>query len=99
MNELARFALLLLVFGVLLGVSVLFSRASERFGLPIALIFMVVGMLAGVDGPGGIEFADFHLAFRLGTAALVLILFDGGLNTPLTAVRRAILPAHCGDIG
>ncbi|MGE5091828.1 MAG: potassium/proton antiporter [Bacillota bacterium] len=93
MNELARFALLLLVFGVLLGVSVLFSRASERFGLPIALIFMVVGMLAGVDGPGGIEFGDFHLAFRLGTAALVLILFDGGLNTPLTAVRRAILPA------
>jgi cell volume regulation protein A len=92
-NELARFALLLLVFGVLLGVSVLFSRASERFGLPIALIFMVVGMLAGVDGPGGIEFGDFHLAFRLGTAALVLILFDGGLNTPLTAVRRAILPA------
>ena len=93
MNELPRFALLLLVFGVLLGVSVLFSRASERFGLPIALIFMVVGMLAGVDGPGGIEFSDFHLAFRLGTAALVLILFDGGLNTPLTAVRRAILPA------
>lgn len=93
MNELARFALLLLVFGVLLGVSVLFSRASERFGLPIALIFMVVGMLAGVDGPGGIAFGDFHLAFRLGTAALVLILFDGGLNTPLSAVRRAILPA------
>ena len=93
MNDLARFALLLLVLGVLLGVSVLFSRASERFGLPIALIFMVVGMLAGVDGPGGIEFRDFHLAFRLGSAALVLILFDGGLNTPLAAVRRALLPA------
>jgi cell volume regulation protein A len=92
-NALPQFALLLLVFGVLLGVSVLFSRASERFGLPIALIFMVVGMLAGVDGPGGIEFGDFHLSFRLGTAALVLILFDGGLNTPLAAVRRAIVPA------
>ena len=93
MNALPQFALLLLVFGVLLGVSVLFSRASERFGLPIALIFMVVGMLAGVDGPGGIQFSDFHLSFRLGTAALVLILFDGGLNTPLAAVRRAIVPA------
>ncbi len=93
MNALPQFALLLLVFGVLLGVSVLFSRASERFGLPIALIFMVVGMLAGADGPGGIEFGDFHLSFRLGTAALVLILFDGGLNTPLAAVRRAIVPA------
>lgn len=93
MNAIPQFALLLLVFGVLLGVSVLFSRASERFGLPIALIFMVIGMLAGADGPGGIQFGDFHLSFRLGTAALVLILFDGGLNTPLAAVRRAIVPA------
>ncbi len=93
MNELPRFALLLLVFGLLLGTSVVLSRASERFGLPIALIFLVMGMLAGVDGPGGIEFGDFHLAFRLGTASLVLILFDGGLNTSLAAVRRAALPA------
>ena len=93
MNAIPQFALLLLVFGVLLGVSVLFSRASERFGLPIALIFMVVGMLAGADGPGGIRFGDFHLAFRLGSAALVLILFDGGLNTPMAAVRRVLVPA------
>jgi potassium/hydrogen antiporter len=92
-NAIPQFALLLLVFGVLLGVSVLFSRASERFGLPIALIFMVVGMLAGADGPGGIRFGDFHLAFRLGSAALVLILFDGGLNTPMAAVRRVLVPA------
>lgn len=93
MNAIPQFAAVLLVFGVLLGVSVLFSRASERFGLPIALIFMVVGMLAGAEGPGGIRFGDFHFAFRLGSAALVLILFDGGLNTPMAAVRRVLVPA------
>jgi len=93
MTDLPQLALLLLVFGALLAVSVIFSRASERFGLPIALIFMLIGMLAGTDGPGGIEFRDFHLAFRLGTVALVLILFDGGLNTSVAAVRRSLLPA------
>jgi cell volume regulation protein A len=50
-------------------------------------------MLAGSDGIGGIAFADYKLAFRLGTAALVLILFDGGLNTPLTAIRRVWAPS------
>ena len=100
MSELPRFALLLLVFGVLLGTSVVLSRASERFGLPIALVFLLLGMLAGVDGPGGIEFGDYRLAFRLGTASLVLILFDGGLNTSLAAVRRAALPAGIlGTVG
>jgi cell volume regulation protein A len=99
-SELPRFALLLLVFGVLLGTSVVLSRASERFGLPIALVFLLLGMLAGVDGPGGIEFGDYRLAFRLGTASLVLILFDGGLNTSLAAVRRAALPAGIlGTVG
>src|ERR687896_746083 len=47
-------ALLLLTCGLLLGVSVAFSRASERTGVPIALLFIVVGMLAGSEGLGGI---------------------------------------------
>jgi cell volume regulation protein A len=86
-------ALLLATCGLLLAISVLFSRASQRFGVPIALLFLGVGMLAGSEGIGGIEFNDYHLAFRLGTLALALILFDGGLNTPLDAVRRAAGPA------
>jgi cell volume regulation protein A len=86
-------ALLLLTCGLLLSISVLFSRASQRFGVPIALLFLGVGMLAGSEGIGGIEFTDYRLAFRLGTLALALILFDGGLNTPLNAVRRAAGPA------
>jgi cell volume regulation protein A len=79
--------------GVLLAVSVLFSRASGRLGIPVALLFLLVGMLAGSDGIGGIPFEDYGLAFRVGTVALVLILFDGGLNTSLSAVRRVFGPA------
>ncbi|MFP2928941.1 potassium/proton antiporter [Pyxidicoccus sp. 3LG] len=86
-------ALLLTACGVLLALSVLFSRASGRFGIPVALLFLGVGMAAGSDGPGGIEFSDYGLAFRLGTMALVLILFDGGLNTPLASIQSAIRPA------
>ena len=86
-------AVLLLTCGLLLGISVMFSRASQRFGVPIALLFLGVGMLAGSEGLGGIEFSDYQFAFRIGVLALALILFDGGLNTPLHAVRRAAGPA------
>jgi potassium/hydrogen antiporter len=85
-------ALLLATCGLLLGVSVIFSRASQRTGVPIALLFLAVGMLAGSEGLGHIAFDDYHFAFRLGTIALALILFDGGLNTPLGAVRRVLAP-------
>ena len=86
-------AVLLTICGVLLAVSVLSSRASQRIGVPIALFFLVVGILAGSEGIGGIPFSDFRLAFRMGTLALTLILFDGGLNTPLEVVRRVWAPA------
>src|SRR5436190_24006868 len=86
-------ALLLATCGFLLGVSVLFSRASQRVGVPIALIFRVIGMLAGSEGIGGIAFDDYGFAFRMGSLALALILFDGGLNTPLSALRRTWAPA------
>jgi cell volume regulation protein A len=86
-------ALLLAVFGVLLILSVAFSRATERFPAPVALFFLAVGMLAGSEGIGGIAFEDYGIAFRLGTVALVLILFDGGLNTPLSSMRTALRPA------
>ena len=67
-------ALLLAVFGALLAVSALFSRASERFSVPVALVFLGIGMLAGSEGIGRIAFEDYGFAFRLGTVALVLIL-------------------------
>jgi potassium/hydrogen antiporter len=90
-------AILLTICGILLLVSVLSSRASQRIGVPIALFFLLVGMLAGSEGIGGIPFADYRLAFRIGAVALALILFDGGLNTPLDVVRRVWAPA--GTVG
>jgi cell volume regulation protein A len=77
--------------GVLLGVSVLASRGSGRLGVPVALLFLLVGIAAG--SVGGIPFHDHRLAFRAGTVALVLILFDGGLSTPAESLRRVLLPA------
>ncbi len=76
-----------------MGASVLFSRASNRIGVPIVLLFLIIGMLAGAEGLGRIEFEDYGFAFRLGSLALALILFDGGLNTPLAALRRTWAPA------
>ena len=92
-TEPAATALLLATCGLLLAVSVIFSRASQRIGIPIALLFLAVGMIAGSEGIGGIAFDDYNLAFRLGSAALALILFDGGLNTPVGALRRVWAPA------
>ena len=86
-------ALLLATIGVLMTLSVLFSRASGRIGVPVALIFLLIGMAAGSEGVGGLEYDNYSFTFRLGTIALALILFDGGLNTPLTAFRRVFGPA------
>jgi cell volume regulation protein A len=69
---------------------VLVSRAARRLTVPVALLYLAVGVLADELG---INFTDYHLAFRLGTISLVLILFDGGLNTPITAVKSALWPA------
>lgn len=86
-------ALLLVTIGVLLAVSVIFSRASARFSMPVVLIFLLIGVAAGAQELGGISFTNVPFSFRLGIAALVLILFDGGLNTPIEAVRRSWKPA------
>jgi cell volume regulation protein A len=86
-------ALIFTTFAALVVASVFFSRAFDRTGIPVGLVFLAIGMLAGRDGFGQIEFSDHALAFRVGTAALVLILFDGGLNTPLETLRRVWAPA------
>ncbi len=86
-------ALLLLAFGGLIAFSVIFTRALDRLGLPVVLLFLILGMLGGSEGFGGIRFEDYQLAFRLGTVALILILFDGGLNTARSSIRRSIAPA------
>ena len=84
---------LLLLGGALLLIGVLSSAMATRFGAPLLLVFMVLGMLAGEEGPGGIVFNDFPLTYLVGSAALAVILFDGGLRTRLAAFRGVVAPA------
>lgn len=76
---------------LLLVVSVLLSRISSKFGLPSLLLFLVLGMLAGSDGPGNIPFDNYKIAFAVGSVCLAFIIFDGGLRTSWSSVRP-ILP-------
>lgn len=73
--------------------SILLTPLSTRVGAPLLLLFLAVGMLIGEDGPGGVLFDDFALAYELGSIALALILFSGGLDTPKTDIRKAAAPA------
>jgi cell volume regulation protein A len=86
-------ALLLTAIGLLLAAAAAISPVSQRLGVPALLVVLLIGMLAGSEGVGGIPFDNYHLAFRLGTIALVLILFDGGLDTPVPTFRRVLVRA------
>jgi len=91
MSDPQGIAALLLVLGLLLVGAGIASPISGRLGLPILVIFLGIGMAFGSEGIGRIAFDDYRLAFRLGSMALVLILFDGGLNTSPAVLRRAAL--------
>jgi potassium/hydrogen antiporter len=82
---------ILLAASVLLLLSILASKASGRLGVPALLLFLVIGMLAGSDGPGGIYFDDPWLTQLVGVVALAFILFDGGLSTRWSAIRPVLL--------
>jgi cell volume regulation protein A len=92
-NEPGATALLFLGIGGLLALSALLSRASQRLSVPLALLFIGIGVATGSEGIGQVAFTDFQFAYRAGSAALVLILFDGGLKTPLSAIRQVAAPA------
>ena len=83
----------LLLLGVLLLATVFAGTLSSRFGLPALIGFLCLGMLVGVDGPGGIAFDDYLLTQGVGIACLIFILFSGGLDTEWHDVRRVALPA------
>jgi cell volume regulation protein A len=72
---------------IILLMSVFASKASEKYGIPALLLFLLVGMLAGSEGPGGIYFDDPPVAQALGVTALAFILFAGGLETSWAEVR------------
>lgn len=77
----------------LMFTGLLLGSLSARFGVPSLLIFLVVGMVAGEDGLGGIEFDDFSTAYVIGNIALAVILLDGGLRTRLSTFKLGLRPA------
>lgn len=84
----------IVLFGSLLAlVAIVASVLSSRFGAPLLLVFLVLGMLAGEDGPGGVHFSDVHVAQLVGSVALAIIIFDGGLRTRKEVFRVALWPA------
>jgi cell volume regulation protein A len=84
---------LIFVGALLVAASILLVMVSSRVGAPLLLVFLGLGMLAGEDGPGGIQFNDFRLTYLVGSVALAIILFDGGLRTPRAAFKIALWPA------
>jgi potassium/hydrogen antiporter len=83
----------LLLVGLILCAAALAALAASRVGVPVLAAFLALGMLLGSDGPGGIEFDDAELAREVGTVGLVLILFEGGLQTSWRRLRNVAIPA------
>ena len=84
--------------GILLGAllvlaGIMSSLVAMRFGAPLLLVFLIVGMLAGEEGLGGIKFDDVRTTYVVGSIALALILFDGGLRTRFVTFRSVLGPA------
>ncbi|MGB7447553.1 MAG: potassium/proton antiporter [Ornithinimicrobium sp.] len=78
--------------GVLVLLAVLAARLSETIRVPTLLLFLLVGMLAGSEGPGAVAFDSPALAQAVGSAALAVILFSGGLDTQWSAIKPVLVP-------
>src|SRR5512139_2266188 len=93
MASLDTVSIAILLGSLLVLAGILSSLLALRFGAPLLLVFLLLGVLAGEGGPGGIKFDDVGVAYTVGSIALALILFDGGLRTRFATFRNVLAPA------
>ncbi len=86
-----KIELLLLIVSILFFISILAEKASSKFGIPILLLFIGVGMLFGSDGLG-INFDNYNVAQTIGTVTICIILFSGGMDTKIADIKPVIAP-------
>ena len=83
----------LIIGSALFFVGVLLSPIALKTGAPLLLLFLLIGILMGEDGPGGLDWDNFELAYDIGSIALAIILFAGGLETQFGDVKKAWAPS------
>jgi len=93
MASLDSVSLGILLGAVLVMAGILSSLLALRFGAPLLLVFLLIGMLAGNAGPGHLQFDDLRTTYLVGSVALALILFDGGLRTRFQSISAVLLPS------
>ncbi|KWV53930.1 potassium transporter [Bradyrhizobium macuxiense] len=93
MASLDSVSIAILLGAVLVMAGILSSLLALRFGAPLLLVFLLVGMLAGDSGPGHLQFDDVRTTYLVGSVALALILFDGGLKTRFASIRAVLAPS------
>ena len=93
MASLDAVSLTILLGAAMVLAGIMSSLVALRFGAPLLLVFLIIGMLAGEAGPGGLRFDDLRSTYTVGSIALALILFDGGLRTRFSTFRTVLAPA------
>src|SRR5215510_4288183 len=93
MASLDSVSIAILLGAVLVMAGILSSLLALRFGAPLLLDFLVIGILAGDSGPGQVQFDDVRTTYLVGSVALALILFDGGLKTRFASIRTVLAPS------
>jgi cell volume regulation protein A len=93
MASLDGVSLAVLLGAILVMAGILSSLVALRFGAPLLLVFLFVGIMAGESGPGGLTFSDVRSTYLVGSVALALILFDGGLKTKFSAIQAVLAPS------
>jgi cell volume regulation protein A len=93
MASLDSVSIAILLGAVLVMAGILSSLLALRFGAPLLLVFLLIGMFAGDSGPGQIRFDDVRTTYLVGSVALALILFDGGLKTRFQSIRAVLAPS------